>query len=317
MQGLGAGILKIRNIDWKKHRETFRVKKPWDTVIISALTLLITIPVFLIAHLNLIDPGWPAHLDRVLLFMGIASGIELVLYLLRRIILVFLFLFLLILVYHQVFSDYGFANVAEDYRSMVYTMADNPYPEDVVISKLLPFPSKSKIIKAIDYDNPEVRNFAVAAASKHFRDVKGYNDERKMVQCFAVFKEVRDHWRYVNDPNNREYIARASESVRHFSGDCDDHAVFMAACIMAIGGTPRLISTADHIYPEMLIGTRRNLETANYLIKEELFQKEIGPGKLHYHKDERGQIWLNLDYTAHYPGGPFMSEEILGALTLY
>jgi hypothetical protein len=32
---------------------------------------------------------------------------------------------------------------------------------------------------------------------------------------------------------------------------------------------------------------------------------------------ERGQVWLNLDYTAKYPGGPFMSEEILGALTLY
>jgi hypothetical protein len=24
-----------------------------------------------------------------------------------------------------------------------------------------------------------------------------------------------------------------------------------------------------------------------------------------------GQVWLNLDYTAKYPGGPFMSEEIL------
>jgi hypothetical protein len=25
---------------------------------------------------------------------------------------------------------------------------------------------------------------------------------------------------------------------------------------------------------------------------------------------------LNMDYTAKYPGGPFMHEEILGALTL-
>jgi hypothetical protein len=27
--------------------------------------------------------------------------------------------------------------------------------------------------------------------------------------------------------------------------------------------------------------------------------------QLHYHIDERNQIWLNLDYTAKYPGGPF------------
>ncbi len=37
---------------------------------------------------------------------------------------------------------------------------------------------------------------------------------------------------------------------------------------------------------------------------------------IHYHIDERGNIWLNLDYTAKYPGGPFMNEEILSALTL-
>jgi hypothetical protein len=46
------------------------------------------------------------------------------------------------------------------------------------------------------------------------------------------------------------------------------------------------------------------------------FVKEITGKQPHYHIDERNQIWLNLDYTAKYPGGPFcMSEEILGALT--
>ncbi|HEU4497412.1 MAG TPA: transglutaminase, partial [Flavobacterium sp.] len=52
------------------------------------------------------------------------------------------------------------------------------------------------------------------------------------------------------------------------------------------------------------------------LIKEVLFKEESKGKELHYHIDERGQVWLNLDYTATYPGGPFMSEEILGALTL-
>jgi hypothetical protein len=47
-----------------------------------------------------------------------------------------------------------------------------------------------------------------------------------------------------------------------------------------------------------------------------LFVNESYKKQLHYHIDERGQVWLNLDYTAEYPGGPFMSEEILGALTL-
>ena len=90
----------------------------------------------------------------------------------------------------------------------------------------------------------------------------------------------------------------------------------MAACIKAIGGSPRLIHTGGHIYPEMLIGTKKDLETAVFLIKEVLFVNETKNKDIHYHIDERGNIWLNLDYTATYPGGPFMSEEILGELTL-
>ena len=90
----------------------------------------------------------------------------------------------------------------------------------------------------------------------------------------------------------------------------------MAAAIRSIGGTPRLIHTKGHIYPEILIGSMIDLEKINYLIKNVLFVKESSGKKLHYHIDERGQVWLNLDYTAKYPGGPFMFEEILGALTL-
>jgi hypothetical protein len=90
----------------------------------------------------------------------------------------------------------------------------------------------------------------------------------------------------------------------------------MAASVKSIGGTPRLIHTGGHIYPEILIGNKNDLEAINFLIKKELFVTETKGKELHYHIDERGQIWLNLDYTARYPGGPFMREEILGALTI-
>jgi hypothetical protein len=198
---------------------------------------------------------------------------------------------------------------------MIYSMSENPNPQDLIVAKLLPFPNKSKIIDAVDFTNPKVRNFALFATTQHFRDLKGFKKNRKLIQCFAVFKEIRNHWNYVNDPKGREYIAYASESLQHFSGDCDDHAVLMAACIKAVGGTPRIIHTGGHLYPEMLIGNKNDLETAIYLIKEELFKQESHNQQIHYHIDERGQIWLNLDYTATYPGGKFMSEEILGELT--
>jgi hypothetical protein len=297
-------------------KEKLSLPKPWDSVVIFLLNILIAIPTFLILHQNLIELDWIYNLDRILLFILLLVVIQLILRMLKTIIIICIALYLVALIYGTLFGNYGFYRVFEDYRFMIYAMSEDPYPQDLIVAKLLPFPNKSKIIKSVDFTNPKVRNFALYATTKHFRDVKGFNQNRKMIQCFAVFKEIKNNWNYVNDPKGREYIAYASESLQHFSGDCDDHAVLMAACIKAIGGTPRIIHTGGHLYPEMLIGNNSDLETAIYLIKEVLFVNESKDKDIHYHIDERGNIWLNLDYTAKYPGGPFMKEEILGALTL-
>lgn len=296
-------------------RDQLSLPKPWDTVVIFLLNILIAIPIFIIAHQNLINLDWALHLDRILLFLIILIIIQLILRLLKTVIIICVFLYLIALVWGTLFGKYGFNAVFEDYRSMVYTMADDPNPQDIIISKLLPFPNKGKIMDAVNFDNPKVRNFALMATTKHFTHVKGFREYRRIIQCFAVFTEVRNRWNYVNDPKGKEYIAYASESLQHFSGDCDDHAILMSALIRAVGGTPRIIHTGGHLYPEMLIGNKSDLENINYLIKEVLFKEESRGKEVHYHIDERGQIWLNLDYTAKYPGGPFMSEEILGALT--
>ena len=304
----------VENI--KKRVQKFAVPKPWDSFIILLLVVLIEIPLFIILHQNLIDPNWAFHIDRILIFLGILLVLFLVLRAIKKILLIAIAIYLLVLGYGTLIGNYGFNEVYSDYRSMIYSMQDNPYPQDVIISRLLPFPNKLKILNAVEFSNPGVRNFAVAATTKHFSNIKGYRENRKMIQCFAVFKEINNKWNYVNDPIGQEYIAAASESLEHFSGDCDDHAIFMAACIKAIGGTPRIIHTQGHMYPEMLIGTKADLETAIYLIKEVLFVNEAKNKQIYYHIDERNQVWLNLDYTAKYPGGPFLSKEILGELTI-
>lgn len=285
-------------------------------MIIFVLNVLIAIPLFIILHQNLINPNWFLNIDRVVIFIVMVVVIQLILRLLRTIIILCIFVYLLALIYGSTIGNYGFNSVYDDYNTMLYTMSDNPYPQDIIIAKLLPFPNKSKIVNAIEYQNPKIRNFAIMATNEHFKGLKGYSDYRTIIQCFAVFKEINSRWNYVSDPKARDYIATASESLLYFSGDCDDHSILMAASIKSIGGTPRLIHTTGHIYPEILIGTEADLEKVNFLIKNILFPKESANQKLHYHVDERGQIWMNLDYTAQYPGGPFLSEEILGALTL-
>ena len=309
-------MIKIKEINFQALKQKFQVKKAWDDVIIFVLNILIAIPLFIILHQNLINPNWYLNIDRVILFIAMVVIIQIILRFLRTIIIFCIVLYALVLAYGSTIGNYGFNSVYEDYNSIMYTMSDNPYPQDIIIAKLLPFPNKSKIINAIEYENSKIRNFAVMATTKHFKNIKGYSDYRTIIQCFAVFKEINSRWNYVSDPKAHDYIATATESLLYFSGDCDDHSILMAASIRAIGGTPRLIHTKGHIYPEILIGSQADLEKVNFLIKNVLFPIESKDKKLFYHVDERGQIWMNLDYTAKYPGGPFMSEEILGALTL-
>ncbi|KAF2506754.1 transglutaminase [Flavobacterium zhairuonense] len=309
-------MMNFPKIDFPQLKSKLQVKSPYDRIIIMLLSLLITIPIFIILHQNLRDLNWAFNLDRVFIFIFVFAVIFFLLMLLRTIIILCVAVYLLVLFYGTVIGNYGFSEISEDYNSMIYTMSDNPYPQDIIVAKLLPFPNRSKIINAIEYQNPKVRNFAIMSANKHFKGIRGYSDYRTIIQCFAVFKEINGRWNYVNDPKDGDYIATASESLEYFSGDCDDHSILMAAAIRAIGGTPRLIHTKGHIYPEILIGSMIDLEKVNYLIKNVLFVKESYGKTIHYHIDERGQVWMNLDYTATYPGGPFLYEEILGELTL-
>jgi hypothetical protein len=309
-------MIQINKANFQTVKSKFQLKKPWDSFVIFFLSIFITIPLFIVLHQNLIELYWFVNLDRILLFILILVIVFLLLYSLRTLIIICLALYFVVLVYGSLFGNLSFNTVFDNYNMMLYSMNNNPFPQDIIIAKLLPFPNKDKVLKAVEFENPKVRNFAIMATTKHFKNIRGYSDYRNLIQCFAVFKEINNRWNYVNDPKNGDYIATARESLLYFSGDCDDHSILMAACIKSIGGTPRLIHTKGHIYPEILIGSRKDLEKVNYLIKNLLFPEETRKKQLNYHIDERNQVWLNLDYTAKYPGGPFLSEEILGALTL-
>ena len=166
-------MIKINNINFQEIKQKLQVKKPWDDVIIFVLNILIAIPLFIILHQNLINPNWFLNIDRVILFIVMIVVIQIILRLLRKFIIPCIIVYLLVLGYGSTIGNYGFNNVYDDYNSMMYSMSYNPYPQDIIIAKLLPFPNKSKIINAIEYQNPKVRNFAVMATSKYFKDIKG------------------------------------------------------------------------------------------------------------------------------------------------
>lgn len=302
--------LITRNDD--DHSEVQRFVRP----IIGVLAILIAIPLFLALHRVVPNPAWAYQSDRLLLIAGTALLVYLVFRLMKTLVLIAFVLFMGYLIFGEFTKGYNFDCLFKDYRAMIYSLKDTPDPEEFIISNIVPFPNKTGIKEAMDFENPEVRNFALLATNNHFKDYQNRRNYRTIIQCFAIFKEINNNWNYVSDPKSREYLAAASESIKHLSGDCDDHSILMASCIKAVGGTPRLVHTTGHVYPELLIGEYADLEALNYLIREKLFKYETGNEGLHYHTDEHGHIWLNLDYTADYPGGKFLNEEILGVLNL-
>jgi len=310
-------VFKINHIINVPHKAKPEIKNKLFFLIpifLKGLIWLLVIPFFIFVHKTLPDFNWIFQLDRILIFLVILLIVLFITIKIKHLVILFSVFFLLAISFGSFKNIFGFQNLYNDYKILFYTIIDSPNPKEIILAKLYPIENEARIINSIDYENPEVRNFAVAITLQNFKEYTERTDYRTIIQCFAVFKEINSKWNYVNDPESRNYFAKASESVVHLSGDCDDHSILMAACIKAIGGTSRIIHTTGHLYPEILIGSKKDLEVINYLIKRKLFPVESKGMSLNYHINENNQVWLNLDYTAKYPGGPFMNEEILGVL---
>lgn len=154
-----------------------------------------------------------------------------------------------------------------------------------------------------DFNLPYTRNFAVELAG---RAPGRFN----MKQICEIFDYCYNNWHYVNDPAGTEYVARASESIHNsLSGDCDDFAVLMASCIIAIGGEASIITASrgdgrGHAYAEVCISSFSENDVLS-VVRARFPQYNIS--SLHISSHD-GKTWLNLDWQAGYPGGPYWSS---------
>ena len=284
------------------------------TILFAILSFLLTIPLFIFIYHWLPDLQWSYKTDKMLAFLFIALLLFFIFRSFKFLIITAVVAIVGWLWFGSVSGRYGFKELYQDGKVVLYAMQNNSNSK-VVFTGTRSLGTDQEIINAIDYKNPTVRDFAVQATNEYFEDQQRTKMKyRILVQCLAVFKKINDNWNYVSDPQDEEYIAKASESVRLLAGDCDDHSILMAAAIKSIGGVPRLIYTEGHIYPEILIGNKKDFEQMSSLIRKKLFVQECGGRTIHYHKDASGDIWLNLDYTAGYPGGKFMGSEVIEAL---
>lgn len=305
-------------------------------IVLIAATLLLTIPLFPFVYKLIPDfnwNGWDRVLEFVLLFF-IVGGVLSIKWWIDIVFLSVMLTSLTLCTLHE--QGYGFEQLAQDYkvfknarqnREVItkYKYQDKTEKKlkkesSQTKTKELFVPPKERIKAAVDYTNTSVRNFAAKQVTNEpFNSVakKQHSDEiRQIVHAFAVFKYINSNWEYVNDPRGYEYNSKASETILNmsngkFTGDCDDHAILMAACVQAVGAKARIVCSREngkgHAYPELFLGSRSNAETTYYLLNELFLNRD--KKVFEYHIDENGDYWLNLDYTANYPGGRFLQDR--------
>jgi hypothetical protein len=294
-------------------------KKILSNFVLTVISAVITIPIFIMVYRyipDIIIPlGKGMRVDHILTILVIFAVIRVAAYFIRYFLYGASIILINVLIVGQFVGGFGFTDLYRQYQDLVYYVGSNPMRIPFLGLTKSSVKNADRIRAAIDYDNQEVRDFAVGASTKYFVDHQYDLRYRHIVKYFSVFK-VMSQWDYVKDPHWEEYYAKASESLKLMGGDCDDYSILMAASIKSIGGEVRLVRTVNHLYPEVKVGTYDDFPMVIDLIKNKLFYKESLGNRIYYHLDEWNNIWLNFDYTNVYPGGAFMSEEIIGILEI-
>jgi hypothetical protein len=167
--------------------------------------------------------------------------------------------------------------------------------------------SKRILVKACNYKEALVRNYAVQIAGKH---PGNFN----IGQVCDIFDHCYKNWKYVNDPSTVEYISKASETIENdLNGDCDDFAVLMCSLILSVGGEARVNYAwgpdGGHAFTEVNLGDIED-ETVLKYIKDRYVSLYFYGNDLNARRDKQGNIWLNLDWFADNPGGEYFDFDI-------
>lgn len=228
-----------------------------------------------------------------------------------------LVMFVAVILYNSLTNGRGFGTVVNDYQVMVksnWGKKEQKETDLVIMPSFFDGPlarTVKSIQNKVDYRDSVVRNFAVTASVKHF---DGFHSKYgPVVRAFSLFKEINSNFKYVSDSERDEYFATPRETILNgMGGDCDDHTILMVSALKAIGVHARMVLTEGHLYPELLCGDEKNFEKINTAIMN-LFSREV-KGNIYYH-EENGQFWLNLDYSARHPGGPYVSDKAFAIIT--
>ena len=301
------------------------LKEPTSGLIISILTLILSVPIFItfykLVPVIYLPFSEGLRIDHILLFTIIFLLVYILIRKIAKLIYIVIAIALLSLLISTFTGNYGIRNLYYEYSAMLYNLNENGM-KLIFEEKHDAFSKEAQIVVAVNYKDEEVRKTATNWAVKNFKAYQSVAPSLSVLHALSIFKEVRNRWNYVYDPEGEDYYAKASESLKQLEaddllkGDCDDYSIVIAALVKATGGEVQLVRTivhnddgtqTGHLYPEVKIGDIKDLETYAYLIKNLLFPSESKEKAIFYYIDKEDNVWLNFDYNEYYPGGKYQS----------
>jgi hypothetical protein len=296
--------------------DKYRAVRKLLLIVIGILTIIPSAPLINRYIPPLMVGSWNLDLTFSILLAAVCT--YLILRLFHFLMIPALLLCAGVLFYNQFTDGYGFKKMINDYRSMV---VDNWGKKEQKEIDLVLTPSffdgpLTKTVKSlqskVDHRDSIVRNFAVSHSLEYFDEY--HIKYGPVVRVLSLFKHINTSFKYVSDSERDEYFATAKETIQNgMGGDCDDHTILMVSALKAIGAHCRMVLTEGHLYPELLVGDEKAFELMQSAIIL-LFGKEA-IGNIYYH-EQNGNYWINLDYSARYPGGPYVSEKAYALIDL-
>jgi hypothetical protein len=261
------------------------------------------IPPILLGELNL---------DLIIAILLSIGFVRFVLWLFKPLIIPSFAMIALIMVFNMYAKTYTVSSMVTDYRNLVANNWENRAKKDKNLFLVKPSLFDSEVEKAVkgmksqmNFKDSVLRNFAVKNSTRYFDDQ--YQVYGAPVRYLSLFKHINRNFKYVQDPVNKEYYATPMETIENgMAGDCDDHTILMISALNIIGAKTRMVLTEDHVYPELYCGDKKAfLKLQSAII--DLFPQENLSGL--YYREENGNYWINLDYSAHHPGGPYVNNK--------
>lgn len=288
--------------------------------VMNALGVLTILP--LAPYINRFMPSiqvWDWHIDLLLSILLALLFTRLLLWFFKPLIIPVFLLVTTVMLINQLTGRYSYANVLNDYQGAVKGNWGTQGKKQMDILSFYPRRVETYVDRTVrgirekvNYKDSTVRNFSVQHSLDYYDEY--WPKYGKLVRYLSLYRYIREHFKYVNDSQRDEYFATPMETILNgMGGDCDDHSLLMTSCLQSIGAKTRIVLIRGHAYPELYCGNEEDFE----LIKQAVVLLFNNPPvkELYYH-EMKGEYWINLDYTARHPGGPYLNDKVYALIEL-